>query len=153
RAEEASAAELDGLRDGDRIRLTALLTANGADLKMTARRLGRLQVKRCTRIRTVFSLDGFRAAEDRTMYLEAEEDRGTLFVVEPFGEGSLMELAAELAKYLRTPGQQQNIHLYLALGEQLLGPLGVGAAALEEAGEALQRYAKAREPDLPAPQP
>ena len=145
--EGGTPAELPGLMDGDRIPLTVLLTAHGADLKLVAHRLGRLSVMGCDTIRTVFSMDGFRAEEASRICLESGEDRGTLFVVESLNETGLMELSSELSKYLGVGDQQQNIRLYLALGEQLLVPLGVGKAALEEAEEALKRYVRTAEPD------
>jgi hypothetical protein len=148
---EAADAELRGLTRSDRVGLTALLAAKGADVQTVARRLGRLQVMRCKAIPITFIAGDSTVVQDREVHLdERGEDSARLYVVEPFSEASRATVADMLAAYLGAPEQRETVLLWLAVGEELLSVLAVSPAGMDEAEEAILRYARSEDQGMPA---
>jgi hypothetical protein len=139
-AKNGSLATLAGLEFEDKVNLVALLAAKGADLKNVARRLGRLDVKRCDEITTSFRMEGYEEAEARLAHVDEDVGAATLYVVDPIDDDGRAEIAHLLAEYTGGSRYREAILLYLVGGAGVLLAFNVRGAALDEARAAIGRY-------------
>jgi hypothetical protein len=146
----ATPAELEALPYERRTQLAALLTSSGADLRVIARRLSRLDMQACDEIQLVYEALDVTVTESASVHLEArEDDSATLFIVVPLTSEARSDLARLLASHLGCPKEGAAILTFLVSGNEILHFRRLSNAALEEASEAMERYLAT---DAPEPQ-
>lgn len=138
--------ELPGLGVRAKVELTALLRSKGADLKVVARRLGKLRVRGCQQLRTTYRVGNSSVTYTPHLRLDADGDESaTLYIADSFAEGDRAELANVIADHVGAPESRDAVLLSLAQVPQLLHAFGISEAGLDEAREALRRYVQDEE--------